>query len=198
MSSSSSSSASSQSSGSSGSDGMAGAMVPAGDRPPSGNTGVYQIGPGGDDGSNQDILDQAQRYQTICAERQPIHAAKAVSYARQHLWIGIPLVICTALAGISSVGSVAQSNSVPFLNWLIIASSLIAAILAPLQTFLNFAEKSTRHQESAINYENLSNRIEVFFLRYPTAKSVVRKDAVEMMEKFTAELAQLGLKNPVD
>jgi hypothetical protein len=90
---------------------------------------------------------------------QDLHARAAKHYRKMHYWLGIPVVVIS-----SAVGSVAfaslheQGNDRIRLAAGII--SMVAAILASLQTFLGFGERAEKHRAVGIGYERVRQEIE--------------------------------------
>ena len=66
---------------------------------------------------------------------------------RRTLWMGIPVVVLTALVGTSLFATLSSStNRVPAaLRVTIGAVSVLASVLAALQTFLKFSERAEKH-----------------------------------------------------
>lgn len=76
------------------------------------------------------------------------------------LSLGIPVVIFTTVVG---TGSFAAINDSTTNTWKVAAGvvSILAAILASVQTFLGFAERSDRHRIAAARYASTRRSIEL-------------------------------------
>lgn len=98
-------------------------------------------------------LDRARRIQNA-------HYEAAASLDRLQYVVGLPLVMLSTLVG-TSVFATLQSGSDNF--WVKIGvglASVLAAILAAIQTFLRFAERSEKHKLAGVRYGSFKREIE--------------------------------------
>lgn len=88
------------------------------------------------------------------------HQIEAERTRRWTLLLGIPVVIFTTVVG---TGSFAAINDSTTNAWKVAAGviSILAAILASVQTFLGFAERSDRHRIAAARYASTRRSIEL-------------------------------------
>jgi hypothetical protein len=93
----------------------------------------------------------AREWGKRAAAAQHAHYYLATNLRRRNLALGIPVVILSAIVGTSLFASLAASTeSFPLgLRLAVGTVSLIAAVLAAIQTFLRFAERSERHAQAA-------------------------------------------------
>ena len=96
---------------------------------------------------------------------QHAHYLLASRYRRANLWIGIPAVVASTVVGTSLFASLAEANDEalivsPTIRFLIGATSVIAAILAAVQTFLGFAKRAEQHVQAADWYSAIRRKIE--------------------------------------
>ena len=106
--------------------------------------------------------------------------------------MGIPVVALTATtstAFFASLGKSLDSTVVLFCGLV----SIISSVLAALQTFLRFAERSEQHRVAAAWYSNLAKDME-YVLAKPAAD---RGDAAKTIEAWKVELASLAEQSPV-
>jgi signal transduction histidine kinase len=94
------------------------------------------------------VLDHLRDVHDAAAVSQHAHYALATRMARYNIWFGVPVVALTTLVG-TSVFATLQHDVRTSLRIIIGAVSVIAAVLASLQTFLRFQERSERHRASA-------------------------------------------------
>lgn len=88
------------------------------------------------------------------------HQMSAEQTRGRHLLLGIPIVILTTIVGTGAFAAINESTS----NfWKVAAGtvSILAAILASVQTFLGFGERSDRHRVAATRYANTRRSIEL-------------------------------------
>jgi hypothetical protein len=78
----------------------------------------------------------------------------------RHLVLGIPIVILTTVVG---TGAFAAINEDTDNFWKVAAGtvSILAAVLASVQTFLGYGERSDRHRVAATRYANTRRSIEL-------------------------------------
>lgn len=88
------------------------------------------------------------------------HYQDAGRLKRLHLLLGIPVVVLSAIVGTGVFASLAEENL--SVSWRIMLglTSILAAALASLQTFLNYAEQSARHLDAATKLSALKKEIE--------------------------------------
>ena len=79
------------------------------------------------------------------------HYKLASALRRKNLWLGVPVVFFTSIVGTSLFGTLADPNVLnpPAVKIAIGLISLVAAILAALQTFLRFGERAEKHVVAA-------------------------------------------------
>lgn len=92
-------------------------------------------------------------------ESQWGHYAAERSLLRGHYVIGIPLVLLTAFAGTSIFATISLQTD----TWFKVAvalTSVVAAILSGLQTFLRNADRASNHRSAGGSYGALRRELE--------------------------------------
>jgi hypothetical protein len=79
------------------------------------------------------------------------HAEAARRYARGQYALGIPSLVVSTVVG-TSVFAALSSKEVPPL-WVGLLS-ILAAVLAALQTFMDFGGRSDKHRDAAVKYKS--------------------------------------------
>jgi len=95
------------------------------------------------------------------------HYDDAGRLKRLHLLLGIPVVILSAIVGTGVFASLAEENPSITLRIVLGITSILAAALASLQTFLNYAEQSARHLDAATKLSSLKKEIEANLVLIP-------------------------------
>lgn len=93
---------------------------------------------------------------------QHAHYSLMGQLERANIQLGIPIVIITAIVGTSAFATLAGSDQVP--TWaraLVGVASVSTSILAAIQTFLRFAQRSQRHGLAADWFSAVRRDIEV-------------------------------------
>jgi hypothetical protein len=94
------------------------------------------------------------------------HHKAAVHYHRMHLALGIPVVLVTAVLGTSAVSSMQDKDVGSPMQIGVVFLAVCAAILAGLQTFLNYGETSERHRRAGSGWESLRWTLEGKIVTY--------------------------------
>ena len=92
-------------------------------------------------------------------EAQWAHYATGRSFTRSHYIIGIPLVLLTAFSG-TSVFYVMTTSPNRNLGFVVATTSVIAAILGGLQTFLRLSDQAAAHRAAAVEYSGIRRYLE--------------------------------------
>lgn len=108
---------------------------------------------------------------------QIAHHDSAIWAQRFHFCLGIPLVIASTV----SAALIYATLSVEY-KWVTSVVSLCAVILASLQTFLSFSEKSSSHRNAACRYRDLKEDLELVLLQ-PLEDNDLDKWLKDMKEK---------------
>jgi hypothetical protein len=96
------------------------------------------------------------------------HQLAADKTRRWHFVLGVPIVILTTIVGTSAFAAIGDS---PSTFWKILAGtvSLLAAVLASVQTFLGYGERSERHRIAATRYANTRRSIDLTLVNHQAA-----------------------------
>jgi hypothetical protein len=103
--------------------------------------------------------------------------------AKLNYWIGVPVVIVTALAGSTIVAKNASHNPIPIWVGVITVS---AAVLASLQTFFRFGERAAFSAVAGNRYARLRRRIEDS-LAFPPEGLLERLEEIQKLEDEAGE-----------
>jgi hypothetical protein len=106
--------------------------------------------------SPRDLLDAWKRR---LRESQFSHYEAAKLLGRYTYFLGIPAVVLSTIVGTSVFASLGKAVD-PSLQIAIGLVSVLAAVLAGLQTFLQFPERAEKHRSVAARYGSLRRRIE--------------------------------------
>jgi hypothetical protein len=97
-------------------------------------------------------LARARRIQTA-------HYEAASSLDRWHYAVGLPLVLLSTLVG-TSIFATLETNPNLWVKIGVALASVVAAILAAIQTFLRLAERSEKHKMAGVRYGSIKREIE--------------------------------------
>jgi hypothetical protein len=131
------------------------------------------------------------------------HRARAAEHAhyflasrlrQRNLWLGIPTVVFSAVVGTSLFATLAQPNAeIPIaLGVSVGLLSVVAAVLAALQTFLRFSERAEKHVVAGDWYAAISRRIDELLV-FPPER---RGDPREVLDGVRKEMNKASQSYP--
>jgi len=88
------------------------------------------------------------------------HYESAKYYARAHNLLGIPVVVFSSIVG-TTVFATLQKQVALRSQIIVGAVSVLAAVLAALQTFLRFSERAEKHRSIAASYSAIRRQLEL-------------------------------------
>lgn len=125
----------------------------------------------------QDVITLLLVWMDNAKRAQIAHFESANRFSRLNYWLGIPVVVLSAIVG-TSVFATLQKSVTPHIQIAIGMISVLAAILASLQTFLNFNNRASKHHTTASEYESVKRQIqEALVLQNFGAKSCAQQIA---------------------
>lgn len=107
--------------------------------------------------TKNEIIKESKRIEEGLLYSSKGHFAAAHFWNNFHLWIGIPMVLISAIAGASAL---AQFDPQHILAGI---CSIVVAALSGVMTFLNPNEKSSAHMNAGNHYDSLMNKIRMFW-----------------------------------
>ena len=90
---------------------------------------------------------------------QDRHTSAAQFYNRLHYFLGVPVVVFSSVVGTAAFASLHREAN-DELRLVAGIISVVSAILASLQTFLGFGERSEKHRSLGVGYEKVRKEIE--------------------------------------
>ena len=142
-----------------------------------------------------DMEEAASRRNRYVLTQARAHMILAARTSRHDRGSGVPVVIFSTIVGTAIFASLKTEEST---GWQIAtgALSVLAAILAGLQTFFGFSALAGRHRQAADGHYRIwrATRSFMFLIRDPDTK---RKDAIEVWDKISSNLNAVDDKAPV-
>ena len=139
--------------------------------------------------TQEQVLDD---WYTRVAVTQRAHYLSADHFGAKKYWLGIPAVVLSTLVGTSVFATVQKQPDL----WLQISvglASVVAALLASLQTFLGYSERAEKHRVAGAKYGALGRELEQ--LRAST--STPTPEAISEVRKRLDDLAIESPNNPL-
>jgi hypothetical protein len=119
------------------------------------------------------------------------HYALCTRLSRSNIRFGVPVVVLTTFVGTSVFATLEHHVNVA-LKILIGMVSVLAAVLASLQTFLRFGERAEKHRTAAEAWAALRRDMEAMIALHPTypeSRGDPKKNLDEILQRF-AQIAQ--------
>jgi hypothetical protein len=113
------------------------------------------------------------------------HQTRAEQTRTWSIQLGLPVVILTTLVGTSAFATFNDTTS-NRAKVLVGTVSILAAVLAGIQTFLGYSQVAERHRIAATRYATLRRRIEV---------AITRHDA-SLVDSIRSEMDKIGGASP--
>jgi hypothetical protein len=126
------------------------------------------------------------------AVTQRAHYISAEHFARKSYWLGIPVIGSTTLVG-TSVFATLQKQPQPWLQITVGLASVLAAILASLQTFLGYSQRAEKHRIAGAKYGALGRELEVLRASAESASN----DVIANLRKRLDAMALESPNNPI-
>ncbi|OAB78187.1 SLATT domain-containing protein [Cochleicola gelatinilyticus] len=111
----------------------------------------------------EEKIDLLKKWKKRIKKAQRAHYKDAHRLKRHKMLIGIPTIIFTTLVSTGIIASLESSNpgDAEYFHPIILGClGLCASILASLQTFLNFSEKSEKHLNAARKLSSLKKEVQ--------------------------------------
>lgn len=121
-------------------------------------------------------------------ESQFCHYEAAKYFSRIHYRMGVPVVVLTSLVGTTVYATLEKSVSVR-VQLAVGAISVLAAVLAGLQTFLRFGERAEKHRTLGAQYGSIRRRLEMIKALSPERRGPI-EDFLNNLRENLDSLAQ--------
>jgi hypothetical protein len=134
------------------------------------------------------------KWQKRARESQYSHNESAKYFENASYWLGVPVIVLSTVVGTTVFATLQKQVSLKIQIGLG-TISVIAAILAGLQTFLRYSERAEKHRAVAAEYGAVRRQIEEI-VALPLAFRGTPKDFLEQLRKKLDSLAQTAPSVP--
>jgi hypothetical protein len=141
---------------------------------------------------NADIETLLEEWRLRAWAAQMAHYRIASRLRTYNVWLGLPVVIFTTAVGTSLFASLNEDRPSVLVRAIVGGISVLAAILAAVQTFFNFSARADRHVLAADWYASIRRKIEEE-VRIPRK---YRGDPKEFMDGVRKEMNTVGSQFP--
>jgi hypothetical protein len=150
-------------------------------------------------GMKRTLEQNAANYFRYSAVMSNAHYDMAEIYRLRHRRFGIVVVAVTSIAGAAALVSLAKLANPSFENLTkigIALLSLLATVLAALQTFLGFSDLQNQHKRSGDGYSIARREIESLVMKYPNATGVTGEKGTNEFDSVKKILDDLDNTSP--
>jgi hypothetical protein len=123
---------------------------------------------------------------------QVAHYRVASHLRAYNVWLGLPVVVFTTAVGTSLFATMNQADLSDALRIVVGSVAVVAAILAGIQTFLNFAQRADQHVLAADWYASIRRKIEQ---ELATPKQG-RRDPKKFLDEVRKDMNTVGSQFP--
>lgn len=120
------------------------------------------------------------------------HYVLATRLRRRNLALGIPVVVFSTVVGTSVFATLAKDRIDIRLSVAVGLTSVAAAVLAALQTFLRFPERAEKHVTAADWYAALRRDLDQTLALPPAARGAPK----ECLDRIRKEMSKVGQSSP--
>ena len=116
----------------------------------------------------KDVIQKAKEYHDNALIVGAAHFKRGKNASKKHMQLGVPTIVTSTLVSTSifiNLLKKADSWGHDALVFFALILSLLAAVLAALQTFFKFTEVAEKHKAAGSSYATLRREIEIFLLR---------------------------------
>ena len=124
-------------------------------------------------------------------ESQFAHYAQATKLRRAGTWLGILVIVITAIVGTSIFSSIAQTATSDNTKILVGLFSVLASVLSSLQTFMKLPEKGEQHRIFGAKYGGIRRKLEQIY-----ASRESQTISPQLLEYLNNELNSLAEEAP--
>ena len=142
----------------------------------------------------QDILKTTDDYSLLVCVKEAAHRLTALALRRHERWIGVPVIVSSTIVGTAIFATLQDDDLV---GWRIATGllSVVAAVLAAMQTFFNFGRDAHHHESAAFGFAKLSREFDVFLLQL-AEMTETRAEYMTHLQLLTRELNKLEHGEP--
>jgi hypothetical protein len=140
------------------------------------------------------VLSLLRETHDAAAISQDAHYAIATRLAKYNIWFGIPVVALATLVG-TSVFATLQKDVRTDLRILVGFVSVLAAVLASLQTFLRFQERGEKHRAAAEHWSQIRRETKQMLALHPDYLAE-RSDPKTYLDSLREKMDRVSAQSP--
>jgi hypothetical protein len=141
---------------------------------------------------SKSVLERLRDWECRAAAAEEVHFDVAEDLSRRNVYLGIPVVVLTAVIGTSLFASISGDGAAVGIRIAAGTLSLIAGVLASIQTFLRFGARAEQHRVAAERWAAIRREIEK--ARALSADQV--GDPKQLLDNIQARMDEAAEKSP--
>jgi MFS family permease len=140
------------------------------------------------------VLSLLREWQLRAAVSQDAHYRRATRMSSYNLLFGIPVVIFSTIVGTSVFATLQENVDV---SWRIAVGivSVLAAVLASLQTFLRFQERAEKHRAAAELWASIRREMDQMLALHPDYLAE-RSDPKSYLDQLRRRMGEVSSQSP--
>jgi hypothetical protein len=143
---------------------------------------------------SESVLSLLRDTHDAAAVSQDAHYAIATRLGKYNVWFGVPVVALTTLVG-TSVFATLQKDVRTSLRIVVGFVSVLAAVLASLQTFLRFQERGEKHRAAAEQWSRIRRETKQMLALHPDYLAE-RADPKAYLDQLREKMDRVSAQSP--
>lgn len=142
----------------------------------------------------ESVLSLLREWHDRAAASQEAHYVIATRLTSYNIWFGIPVVVLATFVG-TSVFATLQKDVGTSLRIIVGLVSVLAAVLASLQTFLRFQERGEKHRAAAEHWAAIRREIRQMLALHPDYLAE-RSDPKAYLDHLREKMDRISAQSP--
>jgi hypothetical protein len=143
-----------------------------------------------------EVIELLRDWQARARRSSEEHYALATSLARSNIRFGIPVVALTTLVGTTVFASLQRSDVTTGFRIAVGMISVLAAVLASLQTFLRFGERAEKHRAAAERWASIRREIDTQLALSTRPNLAALGDSQPVLDRIRDRMDQTAQQSP--
>lgn len=141
------------------------------------------------------VLDLLRDWERRATASSEAHYDLATRLTKSNIRFGVPVVALTTVVGTSVFATVSRTHVNTGLQVAVGMLSVLAAVLASLQTFLRFGERAEKHRTAAEHWASIRREIDEKLALHPTYLAS-RGDPQDYLDDLRRRMDQVAQQSP--
>lgn len=141
------------------------------------------------------VLDLLRDWELRATASSDAHYDLATRLSNSNIRFGVPVVVLTTIVGTSVFATLSRTHVNTGLQVAVGMLSVLAAVLASLQTFLRFGERAEKHRTAAEHWASIRREIDEKLALHPTYLAS-RGDPQDYLDDLRRRMDQIAQQSP--